>query len=341
MTLAALGWNKRRQHDFEPYAAEGLVPGRVVVEHRTHYQVATDTTEISAAVASRLRKSAGQRSDLPGAGDFVALRRAAGDDKSIIEAVLPRATALVRKAAGESRPQLLAANVDVALIVMALDGDFNLPRLERYLALVQASGAMPVIVANKSDLSDDVTARIREIHETAPGVAVHSISALADDAVSELGTYFDGNRTLALIGSSGVGKSTLTNQLLGESVQATQEVRVHDNRGRHITTHRQLFVRAQGGAIMDTPGIRGLELWDADGTINTGFDDLEEMSLQCRFRNCQHGQEPSCALRAAIEGGQLDPERVTRFIEDKAKPVVVGEGRRLGDTRLATKRFER
>ncbi len=334
MTLAALGWNERRQHDFEPYAAAGLVPGRIVVEHRTHYRVATEAAELSAAIPGRVRKSAGQRSELPGAGDFVALRLATGDDKAMIEAVLPRATALVRKAAGESRPQLLAANVDVVLIVMALDGDFNLPRLQRYLALVQASGAMPVIVANKSDLADDVPARISDICAVAAGVPVHAISARGDDAVRELSHYFEGSQTLALIGSSGVGKSTLTNKLLGEALQATQEVRMHDNRGRHTTTHRQLFVRSQGGAILDTPGIRGLELWGADEASSPDFEDIEKLSRQCKFRNCLHGNEPSCAVRAAIEAGAVDPERVARFIASKAKLAA-------SDASQFNKRFDR
>ncbi len=313
MTLTALGWNERRQLEFEPYAARGCLPGRVVGEHRTHYQVATEVSELTAMVTGRLRNAAEQRSDLAGVGDFVALRMPQDGGIASVETVLPRSSALIRKAAGERRPQLLAANVDVVMIVMALDGDFNMPRLERYLALVEASGAAAVVVANKADLSDDLESKSRQIRATAPGVPVHAISARASDAVCQLEPYFEDNRTIALIGSSGVGKSTLTNLLLGEALQATQEVRAHDNRGRHTTTHRQLFVRPRGGSIMDTPGMRGLELWDRAASTPPDFGDIEELSRQCRFRNCQHGSEPSCAVRAAVEAGDLTAERLARY----------------------------
>ena len=314
MTLAALGWTERRSEEFEPHLGEGLLPGRIIGEHRTHYVVATNTAELNATLAGRLRNQAGQRSDLPGVGDFVAIRPAAGDGPATIEAVLLRTTALVRKAAGEERPQLLAANVDVIFIVMALDGDFSLPRLARYLSLVQSSGATPVIIANKTDLSDDVAARIAEIGSAAPGVRVHAITARNTGVARELEKYFDDNRTIALIGSSGVGKSTLTNQLLGREAQATQEVRSHDDRGRHTTTHRQLFLRPRGGSVMDTPGMRGLELWGSEAKLAPDFADIEALSSQCKFRNCKHGPEPGCAVRAAIERGDLDPVRLANYV---------------------------
>ena len=257
MTLEALGWSSRRQEEFEAHAAQGLVPGRVVGEHRSHYQVATDATELSAGTTGRLRNTAEERSDLPGVGDFVAVRLAEGDGPATIEAVLPRTSALVRKAAGEPRPQLLAANIDVVFIVTALGGDFNLARMERYLALVLESGATPVIVVNKADLPNDVIGPTGQIEGIDPGVAIHAISARADDGARDLEQYFEGNRTVALVGSSGVGKSTLTNRLLGRAAQATQEVRAHDGRGRHTTTHRQLFTRLEGGAIIDSPACVG------------------------------------------------------------------------------------
>ncbi|MEQ1614181.1 MAG: ribosome small subunit-dependent GTPase A, partial [Hyphomicrobiaceae bacterium] len=313
ISLAALGWTDERQSVFAPHAAEGLIAGRVVGEHRTHYQVGVATTELSATLAGRLRNDARQRSDLAGVGDFVAIRPSPGDGPATIEAVLPRTSALVRKAAGEKRPQLLAANVDVIFIVMALDGDFNLPRLERYLALVHASGARPVIVANKTDLAADLASRMADIATVAPGVAVHAITARAAADTRQLEAYFDGNRTIALIGSSGVGKSTLTNRLLGREAQATQEVRSHDDRGRHTTTHRQLFLRPHGGAIMDTPGMRGLEMWDSEDNVAPDFSDIEALALECKFRNCQHGSEPKCAVRAAVDRGELDAARVATF----------------------------
>jgi ribosome biogenesis GTPase / thiamine phosphate phosphatase len=316
MTLSQFGWNTHWNEAFAPFAAQGFVPGRVIGEHRTHYQVATEAAEISATLTGRLRNAAAQRSDLPGVGDYVALRLADGDGPASVEGVLPRSSALIRKAAGEQRPQLLASNVDTVLIVMALDGDFNLARLERYLALVEASGAEAVIVANKLDLAVDGPGQIAEIRAIAPGKDVHAISAKADNAVTALETYFANAHTVALIGSSGVGKSTLTNKLLGEAVQATQEVRSHDNRGRHTTTHRQLFLRPLGGSIMDTPGMRGLELWDPDTeTIAPNFADIEALALECKFTNCRHETEPSCAVRAAVAAGTIDADHLARFRE--------------------------
>ena len=314
MTLEALGWSPQRQQAFASYASDGLLPGRVVGEHRTHFQVATGFNEISAVITARHRKDAAQRSDLPGVGDFVAVRLSAGDGPAIIEAVLPRTTAMVRKAAGERRPQLIAANIDVIFIVTALDGDFNLQRLERYLALVRDSGAEPVIVANKSDLPHDVTMTTDHIARIAPGVPVHAISARGTKGMHELETYFEGNRTIVLVGSSGVGKSTMTNQLLGRDAQATQDVRAHDSRGRHTTTHRQLFVRPQGGAIIDTPGMRGLEQWIATASADPVVEDIETLALQCKFRNCRHDSEPGCAVRAAIASGELDAARVAHLL---------------------------
>jgi ribosome biogenesis GTPase / thiamine phosphate phosphatase len=318
MTLVALGWNEHRQRQFEAFAIQDCVPGRVVSEHRTHYRVATDALEFSAEITGRLRHSAKERSDLPGTGDFVAMRSAVGDANAMIEAVLPRASAIIRKAAGEQRPQLLAANVDTVLIVTALDNDFNLARLQRYLALVQASGASAAIVANKTDLSNDVQARLGEVYVMAPHVPVHALCARARDEVHELEQYFIGNRTVALIGSSGVGKSTLTNLLLGQDVQATQDVRSHDNRGRHTTTHRQLFIRAKGGAVLDTPGMRGLEQWGTSEDIGPDFAEIHEIAKNCRFSDCQHGREPDCAVRAAETRKEVDSERIELFIAHNA-----------------------
>ena len=314
MTFEALGWSGQRGRDFAARPADGLIPGRVVGEHRSHFRVATDAVELSAEMTGRLRNAAAQRSDLAGVGDFVALRLGTGDGPATIEEVLPRTSALVRKASGEDRPQLLAANVDVVFIVTAPDGDFNLPRIERLLALVGDSGATPVIILNKSDLTDDVAGTKVQIATIAPGVPMHAISARAGDGIAEIEQYFAGNRTVGLIGSSGVGKSTLTNQLLGRAAQATQEVRAHDSRGRHTTTHRQLFLRPHGGSIIDTPGMRGVERWLPGTDAGSNFDDIETLALECKFSNCRHEAEPKCAVRAAVARGDLDAERVAGYV---------------------------
>jgi len=315
MSLDTLGWNRRWLEKFEAHNGKGLVPARVVGEHRSHYRVATDAAEFSAGTTGRMRNTSPQRSDLPGVGDFVALDLPKGDSPATIEVVLPRTNALIRKASGKSDPQLLAANIDVVFIVTALGGDFNLPRMKRYLALVQQSGATPVIVVNKSDLGDDVIGLAGLIDGIASDVPVHAISARARDGIQTLEQYFTGNRTVALIGSSGVGKSTLTNQLLGRDAQATQEVRGYDGRGRHTTTYRQLLIRPQGGAIIDTPGLRGLELWKPTEAHEGGFEDIEGLALQCRFRDCRHSTEPDCAVRSAVGRGDLEAARLADYIK--------------------------
>jgi ribosome biogenesis GTPase len=263
MTLEVFGWSEQRRDAFAGSAADGFLPARVVSEHRSHFQVSTAVTELSAEVSGRLRNDTVLRSDLPGVGDFVALRMALNDGPATIEAVLPRTTALIRKASGENRPQLLAANVDVVFIVTAPDGDFNLARIERLLALARDSGATPVIVLNKADLAGDVLAMTEQIASVARGAPLHVISARARDGLGPIERYFINDQTVGLVGSSGVGKSTLTNELLGRDAQLTQDVRAHDSRGRHTTTHRQLFRRQVGGCLIDTPGMRAVESWIA------------------------------------------------------------------------------
>jgi ribosome biogenesis GTPase len=312
--LSDLGWNEDWQRKFEPYTAEGLAPARIIAEHKELYRVATDIAELSAEVSGKLRFEAVKRSDFPAVGDFVALRLPDGDGSALIHAILPRWTAFIRKAAGESGDdQVVAANVDAVFIMTAMDHDFNMRRLERYLTLVWDGGARPVVLLNKADLCEDPDALLDEISNVAFGVPVHIISALTGEGLAELEQYLRPGLTVSFVGSSGVGKSTLLNHLLGRQAQATQEVRAEDSRGRHTTTHRELFVRPEGGIIIDTPGMRELQLLNAQEGIEKTFSEIDALAAQCRFHDCQHGNEPGCAVREAVKRGELDPERLASF----------------------------
>lgn len=320
MTLEDVGWTARWSAAFAEQAEPSCVPGRVIAEHRTHYQVATTDGELTAQSMGRLRHSAALRSDLPGVGDFVAVRPSTGDGPATIEAVLPRTSALIRKASGKETPQMLAANVDVVFIVTGMDGDFNLERLKRFVALVLEGRSRPVIVANKSELAVDMAPVLSAVSAMAPDVAVHAVSARTGAGLEDLAQYFDGGQTIVLVGSSGVGKSTLTNRLLEREAQATGAVREHDSRGRHTTTHRQMFIRPKGGIIIDTPGMRGLEAWSGAEPVAPDYGDVEAIAAACRFSNCRHVTEPGCAVRAAIDRGELDPGRVDAFLASTGKP---------------------
>jgi ribosome biogenesis GTPase / thiamine phosphate phosphatase len=335
--LTALGWSPGRQEEFEPYAAGGLAPARVAAQHRGTYVVYAEGGERPAEVAGRLRHEAVTASDFPAVGDWVAVEDAPDAGAATIHAVLERATAFSRKAAGEEAvEQVVAANVDVVFLVSAFGDDLNVRRIERYLASGWESGAEPVIVLNKSDLSVDLPADRAEVEAVAFGVPVHVVSCLAGAGLDELRTYLSGNRTVALLGSSGVGKSSLLNRLVGWERQDVQGIRA-DGRGRHTTTFRELVPLPGGGLLLDTPGMRELALWDAAGGVEDAFTDVADLAAACRFADCAHEREPGCAVQAALADGSLDEERLEsyrklqrelRHLELKADPRALAEARR-------------
>ena len=305
MHLESLGWDASFADAFRPFELEGLAPARVAVEHRSEYVVYTEHGELRAELTGRLRHD----EEHPAVGDWVAVATRAEEGRATIHAVLPRRSAFVRKVAwAETKPQVVAANVDVAFVVCGLDANYNIRRIERYLTLAWESGAQPVVLLTKADLSDDVESHVYAVESVAFGVPVHAISAPTGDGVETVRTYVPEGRTAALLGSSGVGKSTLVNALVGEELLATRELR-EDGRGRHTTTHRQLVALPGGGLVLDTPGMRELQLWDADSGLETAFQDVEELAGHCRFADCAHGREPGCAIRAALANGTLDLER--------------------------------
>ena len=305
MNLQNLGWDDGFAAALQPH--ENCIPARVSAQHRGEYDVLAEHGELRAHVAGRLRHEAALGSELPAVGDWVALR------DETIHAVLPRRSAFLRKVAFHAtEAQVLAANIDTVFVVTGLDGDFSARRLERYLTLAWESGASPAVVLTKADLCDDPLALLLEAEQVAVGVPAHVVSNVTGEGLDELATYLAPARTVALLGSSGVGKSSLLNRLLDDEVQATKEL-AEDGTGRHTTTARQLFRLPGGALLVDTPGLREVQLWSADDGIHEAFADVDELAADCRFNDCAHTREPGCAVQAAIDEGRLPRERLQSY----------------------------
>jgi ribosome biogenesis GTPase / thiamine phosphate phosphatase len=343
LDLSTLGWDGRWVEEFSAHAANGLVPARVTIEFNHIYRVLTDAGELNAQQAGRILHRAGGRHDLAAVGDWVAVRAAADGKTGIIEAILPRRSKFSRKVAGEiTEEQVVAANIDTVFLMMGLDHDYNPRRLERYLLMAYESGAMPVILLSKADLVVDIPVRVSELATIAPGVPVHAISAKPRDGrmphgVGIVETYLGRGRTGALLGSSGVGKSTLVNALVGTDALKTKEVRAHDSRGRHTTRHRQLIALPdEKGLLIDTPGMRELQLWVAE-SAKDGFDDIEQLAADCRFADCRHREEPRCAVKQAVDEGRLAPERLASYLklDDEMRAL---DARKEGRAQIDAKR---
>ncbi|TEB04187.1 putative ribosome biogenesis GTPase RsgA [Pelotomaculum schinkii] len=291
---------------------EGLHLARVSVQHKNLYKVVTENSEIQAEVSGKIDFSARDSSDYPVVGDWVMVDRI--DDSggnAIIHRILRRQSAFERKAAGTSnQTQVVAANIDTVFICMSLNNNFNLRRLERYLAIAWDSMATPVVILTKSDLCDDISARLSEAHSVAPGVDVLVTTSMGDEGYAAVNRYLGQGKTAAFIGSSGVGKSTLINRLMGEEILVTYETG-DDDKGRHTTTHRQLIALPNGGVVIDTPGMRELQLENAD--LSKSFADIEDLANYCRFNDCKHQNEPGCAVKTAIEKGILSAERLGSY----------------------------
>ncbi len=312
--LSDLGWDPHWTKQFEPFAGEGLRPARVVCRHGEAYDLLAEAGGLRAEVSGRFRHDHPNRADWPAVGDWVAVTPRPEEQSATIHAVLPRRSRFSRKAAGaETVEQVVAANVDVVFIVAGLDGDFNVRRLERYLTLAWESGARPVIVLNKADVCPDANDRAAAASDVAFGSPVIVTSAANADGLGELRSRLGPGLTGVFMGSSGVGKSSLVNALLGEARQSVREVRGDDSRGRHTTTSRQLVPLPGGGMVIDTPGMRELQLWvDGEGVDRT-FADVGALSGQCRFADCTHQSETGCAVRAALESGLLEPGRLASY----------------------------
>lgn len=293
--------------------------GRVISQEKDLFRLVMDKEECMARVSGKFRYNVSAISEFPSVGDFVLVEHSFKDDVALIHKVLQRKSVFIRKAAGKNcMEQVVAANIDTIFLCMALNGDFNIRRLERYLSIALDSGAVPVIILTKIDLCDDLQAKRFEIENVAVGVPVMEPSGLTGDGLQQIKQYLQKTKTVAFIGSSGVGKSTLINRLLGEECLKTNTIR-KDDKGRHTTTHRELFLIPDSGMVIDTPGMRELGMWKAGKGIEHAFSDIEKLAEKCRFHNCIHTSEPGCAVRAAMEGGMIDEERLKAYKKLKAE----------------------
>lgn len=321
INLEELGWDSSFAEDFRRLDIRDIIPARVISQERESYQVYAAAGELTAYIAGRMRRRRDEK--YPVVGDWVAVQPQAGENKGVIQSILPRKSKFSRQIAGgrqrlsggSTREQVVAANVDTVFLVSGLDGgrNLNLRSTERYLVLAWDSGAQPVIVLNKTDLCPDVKTHVRDMETIATSVPVHAVSARYKSGLDDLQTYLTRGKTAALLGPSGVGKSALINALLGIDRQEIGDVRDTDRRGRHTTTRRELILLPGGGNVIDTPGMREIQVRGGEESLDDAFDDISYLAQQCRFKDCSHGSEPGCAVQAAIKHEDLDIARFQSY----------------------------
>lgn len=316
MKLIDLGWDSYFEKHYEQYRDLKYSPMRICRENRGKYKAFGESGEFDCEISGKFRFEAGQggKPEFPAVGDWVAATVRGNEKKATIHALLPRKSVFSRKVAGEiTDEQVAAANIDTVFIVTGLDLNFNLRRIERYLAMAWNSGAVPVVILNKSDICEDVGSRIYEVESIAPGVDIYAMSTMNNTGIESLSKYLQAGKTTAFLGSSGVGKSSIINSLLGGEILKVNEVSGFGSRGRHTTTHRELMLLPGGGIVIDTPGMRELQVWGDEEGLNQTFDDISSIASGCRFKDCSHENEPGCAVLEAVNNGILDPKRLESY----------------------------
>ncbi len=376
MNLEHLGWNNFFQNQFETINNTSYTPARVIRVGKEIYHLNSTSGKFIGTLSGKLRYSITNIADYPAIGDWVLVKMLNNRTEAVIYHILKRKSCLTRKVpvsggkkvrdisgrkvtlGGSTEEQVIAANISTIFIVIALDNTFNLKRLERFLLLAYNSGAKPVIILNKIDLCDSIEERVSDIETVAIGVDFHLISAITQEGINELKKYFLCNQTVALFGVSGVGKSTLINSFVQSDLLVTQEVRTNDNKGRHTTTWRELILLPTGGSIIDTPGIRELQIWSNLDNLEEMYDDIYSLTEKCKFNNCSHVTEPNCAIKTALNNGTLSHERFKNFQVMKSeigyldkriaqkerehnKAVMLSERYMTGKARRDSKNFER
>jgi ribosome biogenesis GTPase len=313
MELEKIGWSEFFEKNFQQYIELGFSPARITSLHANLYTVRSEFGDLEGKISGKFRFNARSQSDYPAVGDWVAVKGNPDTRTMTIHGLLPRKTAFTRKQVSDTEVQIISANIDVIFIVNGLDLDFNIQRLERYIVAASDSGARTVIILNKSDMCKNVDFHLKQIKNLDATIPVHVTSAVEGNGLDAIAEYLTPGITICLVGSSGVGKSTIINALLGQEKQATGEVRSFDSKGRHVTTHRELIFLPNGAMVIDNPGMREMGLWGDEDSLGNLFTDIEELATRCKFRNCAHDTEPGCAIKAAIESGTLELTRLNDY----------------------------
>jgi ribosome biogenesis GTPase len=317
-SLNSFGYHPFFEAYFNEYSEQGFSVGRVAIENKTNYLLYTGQGELTAEISGKMFYNIDEKADYPVVGDWVVFRALPEEKKAIIEHVLPRRSKFSRKVSGnKTDEQVIASNIDVLFIMSSLNQDLNLRRIERYLTLAWDSNTEPVIVLSKSDLCKNVGEIKVDVENISFNVPIQIISSINKLGLEDLQKYFDGNKTVAIVGSSGVGKSTFINTLLGYERLKVNDIIEYKDKGVHTTVRRELILLPRGGLIIDTPGMRELQLWDGGDGVGTTFEDIEELTQNCKFSDCKHESEPGCAINEALENGTLDEERYHSYLKLK------------------------